>query len=672
MSVAALRQSRAEGLRPDPVLLVSQWADAHRLLPKKSSAEPGRWRTSRTPYLREIMDCLSTRSHVEEVVFMKAAQIGGTEVILNALGYFIDHAPGPAILVQPTEGTAKKFSRQRVEPLIATTPRLRTKVIPSRSREGGNTVLGKEYPGGVLVIAGANSAVNLRSMPAQYALMDEIDGYPADVDDEGSPVELVEVRQQTFVRRKRIKVSTPTLAGQSAIEEAYANSDRRRYYVPCPDCGEMQPLEFARLTWSKLGLEPEAAVYECRACEYPIPEHHKSAMLEAGDWVAARPEADPRVRGYHLNALYAPIGWLSWGQIARRFVRVHKNPDKFRVFVNTVLGEAWAGTGEAPEWEPLMRRRETFRLGTVPRGVLMLTAGVDVQKDRVEVEVVGWGRGKQSWTVDRFMLAGDSDDLEAGPWAALDEVVARQYPHAAGVEMPIALMAVDSGNFTQTVYAWTKRHPGNRVIAVKGIDHGAILVGAPRAVEITLRGRKLKRGARMWPVAVNLAKTELYGWLKLEMPIAGGQAPPGFCHFSQDLDAEYFKQLTAEQLVPHRNRRGFVRMAWQVIPGRQNHALDQRVYARAAASLAGIDRWKERDWLRLEAMFGAPDPMAVEGDATMPAEAAPSGPAPAAPPPGAVAASTLLAKAASPPAPRPPTPARPRWIPRRPGWLRNR
>ena len=215
-----IRRAWADGIRPDAILTVSEWADAHRTLPQKSSAEPGPWRTARTPYLREIMDCFSTQSEVEEVVLMKAAQVGGSEAILNALGYVIDHAPGPAILVQPTVDLAKRFSRQRLEPLITATPRLAGKVAEARSRDSGNTVLGKEFPGGLLVITGANSAVGLRSMPAQYACCDEIDGYPLDVDEEGSPLALVEARQRTFARRKRMKVSTPTIGGRSAIEDA--------------------------------------------------------------------------------------------------------------------------------------------------------------------------------------------------------------------------------------------------------------------------------------------------------------------------------------------------------------------------------------------------------------------------------------------------------------------
>lgn len=580
---------------------MSQWSDAHRQLPKKSSAEPGSWRTARTPYLREVMDCLSSQSEVQDVTLMKASQLGGTETILCALGYIIDHAPGPTILVQPTIDAAKKFSRQRVEPLISSTPRLSGKVAEARSRDSGNTVLGKEFPAGILIITGANSAVGLRSMPAQYALLDEVDQYPIDVDDEGSPIDLVEARQRTFTRRKTLKVSSPTLAGLSAIEISYEDSDKRRYYVPCPDCGEMQPLEFERLVWTKYGLPPEKAVYECRACEFQIQEYHKTEMLARGEWRAENPSASQKIRGYHINALYSPVGWLSWGDIARKFTKVKGNPEKLRVFINTMLGQVWHAKGEAPPWDALMRRRESYEIGTVPKGALFLTAGVDVQKDRLVIEVVGWGRGKQSWSIDYGQIPGDTADLEHGPWKQLDEALGRTYPHENGAELPIRMMAVDTGYHTQTVHTWCKRYPWSRVIPVKGkgVAAGGMLIGTPRPVEITSRGKKSPRGARVWPVTGGIAKSELFGWLRLEIPPDGGEAPPGYCHFPE-YGEEYFKELTGEQLVAKKNKRGYAVLEWQLLPGRVNHVLDARVYARAAAALVGLDRYRDSDWSALE------------------------------------------------------------------------
>jgi phage terminase large subunit GpA-like protein len=520
------------------------------------------------------------------------------------------------MLVQPTVELAKRFSRQRLDPLFTDTPVLALKVAESRSRDSGNTMLSKDFPGGQLVITGSNSAAGLRSMPAAYLFFDEVDAYALDVDNEGSPIDLAEARQRTFARRKTMKVSTPTIEGRSAIQDAYEASDQRRYYVPCPACGEMQPLEFARLVWTKLLLPPEAAVYECRACSYAIHDHQKSAMLAAGEWRAEVPErSGGTIHGYHLNALYSPVGWMSWGDIAAKFVKVHKDPEKYRVFVNTVLGEVWvAQGGEAPAWSALQARREDYKISTVPMGALLVTAGVDVQKDRLVYEVVGWGRGKRSWSIDAGELPGDTADLDQGPWRELDALLNRMYPHAAGVEVPIRMMAIDSGYNTQTVYSYVRKYPLNRVIAVKGRDEGGVLVGAPSPVEVSDRGRKLKRGGRVWPVCVSMAKTELYGWLRLELHPQTGE-PAGYCHFPEYGD-EYFRQLTAEQLVMHKTRKGFIRMTWELIHGRVNHGLDARVYARAAAFVAGLDRFTETDWTARETMLGVPPPAPTPAAAT--------------------------------------------------------
>lgn len=643
---SVVREGWSEGIRPEPRLLVSQWADRFRRLPQKSSAEPGPWRTARTPYLREIMDAMSASSPVEEVVFMKGAQVGGTEAILNCLGYLIDHSPGPALAVQPTVELAKRFSRQRVDPLIASTPQLAEKVADILSRDSKNSMLAKEFMGGLLVITGANSAVGLRSMPARWLLLDEIDGYPVDVDGEGAPMDLAEARQRTFARRKRMKVSTPTVAGVSAIELAYDATDQRRYYVPCPLCSEMQPLEFPRLTWTKLGLTPDSAVYLCRACEKPIENHQKTEMLARGEWRPENPDADPKVRGYHLSSLYSPVGWLSWGQIATSFVKVHKSPEKFRVFTNTVLGETWTERGEAPEWERLHDRREAYTIGTVPAGALFLTAGVDVQKDRLVYEVVGWGRGKESWSIDYGVLPGDTADLENGPWKDLDALLARTFPHEGGVEMAIRMMAVDSGYNTQQVYTWCRKYPINRVIAVKGQQSGGVLIGTPSPVDINLRGKRPISGYKVWPVCGSVAKSELYGWLHLATPVDEEPFPAGWCHFPE-YDGAFFKQMTAEQLVTRKTRAGFVRLEWELIPGRENHALDCRVYSRAASALVGLDRFSGKDWAALERAIGSV-PTPPRG--APPAAAAAEGPKPP---------------------PAPPRPAKKPWIPRRRGgWLR--
>ena len=450
--VGAIRSAWGNGLRPDPDLTVSEWADRHRKLASRASAEPGRYRTSRTPYMREIMDKLSPGDPAERVVFMKAAQVGATEAGNNWIGFAIHQAPGPMLAVQPTVELAKRNSRQRIDPLIDESPELRARVQPARSRDAGNTMLSKEFSGGVLIMTGANSAVGLRSTPARYLFLDEVDAYPASADEEGDPVTLAEARSLTFAHRRKVfLVSTPTIKGLSRIEREYEASDQRRFFVPCPHCGEMQWLKFERLRWEK--GKPETAEYHCESCEAPIAEHHKTAMLNAGEWRATATAADPATVGYHLSALYSPIGWLSWARIARSWEAAQGSDEAIKAFRNTVLGETWQERGEAPDWERLSDRREHFP-APVPDGGLFLTAGADVQGNRIEVDVWAWGRGLTSWLVDHVVIEGGPATQEA--WRGLDDLMMTTWTHQSGLEMKISRLCIDTGYEAPAVYAWAR------------------------------------------------------------------------------------------------------------------------------------------------------------------------------------------------------------------------
>jgi phage terminase large subunit GpA-like protein len=322
---------------------VPEWADRHRRLSPRASSEPGPSRTSRTPYLKEIMDCLS-----ERVVVMKGAQLGFSEAGNNWIGYVVHHAPGPMLAVLPTVEMAKRNSRQRIEPLIEESEVLRERVAPARSRDAGNTVLAKEFRGGLLVMTGANSAVGLRSMPVRYLFLDEVDGYPGDVDGEGDPATLAEARTRTFARRKILLVSTPTITGLSRIEREYELSDQRRFFVPCPHCGTRQWLKFERLRWPK--AKPDAAAYHCDACAAEIAEHHKTKMLAGGEWLAAAEnQTNAKTAGFHLSSLYSPLGWRSWGEIATAWEAAQGSDAALKSFRNTELGETWAERGDAPD-----------------------------------------------------------------------------------------------------------------------------------------------------------------------------------------------------------------------------------------------------------------------------------------------------------------------------------
>ena len=605
------------GLKPEPLLTVSQWADAHRMLSSRGSAEPGRWRNSRTPYLAEIMDCLSPSHPAQRVVFMKGAQVGGTECGNNWIGYIIAHAPGPMLAVQPTVELGKRFSRQRIEPLLEETPVLRGMVAAARERDSGNTMLSKDFPGGQLVITGANSAVGLRSMSARYLFMDEVDAYPGDVEGEGDPIALAGARSRTFgVRKKALLVSTPTIAGQSRIEREYEASDQRRFFVPCPHCDAMQWLKFTNLRWDK--GEPDTVAYYCEECGVAIKERHKTAMLAGGEWRATAEAKNAQTVGFHLSALYSPVGMLSWAEIAADWEDAQGDDRAIKTFKNTVLGETWQERGEAPDWQRLYDRREEWHRGTVPAGGLFLTCGADVQRDRIEASIWAWGRDKQSWLVDHIVLAGNP--FEAAVWTALRDVLDQQWRHESGQMLGLSMTAIDSGDgmTTAEVYAFV-RGAGSRVIAVKGQDAMRQAVGVAGRTEVRKNGTRLG-GLKVFPVGSSYLKGEIYGWLKLDRPTeeSGDPFPPGYVHLpTHAAGEEICKQIVGEQLMRRVAKNGFAKMEW-VKTRERNEALDCRVYARAATAVMGMDGWGTARWDRMADAMGKVQAPAPDLDTVAP------------------------------------------------------
>lgn len=559
-----------------------------------------------------------TREVVQRIIFKKAAQIGASELGNCWIGYIVDQAPGPIMVVQPTVDLAKRYSKQRLDPLFEESERMRVKIKPARSRDSGNTMLVKEFNGGILVITGANSAVGLRSMPVRYLFLDEIDAYPGDVAGEGDPVALAEARQRTFsFRAKEFLASTPLLKGMSRISREYENSDQRKYFVPCPLCEFMQVLDFSRLRWQP--GRPETVLYQCASCERSFPEHHKTRMLEKGEWrstrSAAAGPADVMVHGYHISGLYSPVGWLSWAQIAREWELAATDADARKTFVNTVLGEEWEEEADAiPDWQRLYERREDWHYAVVPERGLFLTAGADVQADRIEIDVWAWGRQLESWLVEHIVIAGDPN--QAATWAGLNDVLGRTWEHETGKQMALQHLAIDTGGFTSEVYRWVRNQDRHSVLAVKGMPayDRLVPVAGPTRIESLPNGERLKRGINLWTVSVSFFKKELYKNLLLSKPTdeqlaEGLRYPAGYVHLSRSgVSDEWIKQLVSEQQVIVRARRGFaVRTEWRQLRPR-NEALDCRVYARAAVWLAGADRWTTRKWHDLEEQLGLEEP----------------------------------------------------------------
>jgi len=602
-----------EFMRPPANITVSQWADKHRMLSGKASSEPGPWRTARTPYLRQIMDDLSARSTVQEVIVMFAAQLGKSETGNNWLGYIIDNEPGPMMVVQPTTDMAKRFSRQRIVPMLEETPILRRKVRENRSRDDANTTLMKDFAGGVLVVSGANSAASLRSMPVRYLFLDEIDAYPLDVDGEGDPVALAEKRTSTFARRKVLKVSTPTIKDFSRIESAYDTSTAARFHVACPHCDEPQALEWGTaqphgLRWDK---DDEGAPrldtvrYVCRANGCEILEHQKPAMLATGQWIASKESTRPgKLTGYHLNALYAPLGWVSWADLVQQFTEAAhaaKQGDisKLKTFTNTVLAETWEEQGDKIATHELARRAEDYELTTVPWGGLLITAGVDTQGDRLEAYAWATGRQNERWLVDHKIFYGDPsvpEDQPASPWAALTEWRRTSFTHASGATLPLSACAVDSGgHHTQQVYHYARRHQGEHVLAIKGSSiANKPVIGKPSDIEVNYKGQRIKRGARVWPIGTDTAKSIIYSELRVL------QMGAGYRHFSRHTPSYVYDQLTAERLVT-RYHKGRARLEWLKPAGRRNEALDCTVYSLACEYYLGVHKYASNHWEKIEA-----------------------------------------------------------------------
>lgn len=636
--------------RPPPRLKLSAWADQHYYLSAESAAEPGRWQT--LPYQREPMDCI-TDPLVVHVTFMKSARVGYTKMLNAAIGFHIEHDPCAMLLIQPTLTDAKGYSKEEIAPMLRDCPVLAEIFPPELERK--NSMLHKRFPGGLLQLVGARSPASFRRVSRRVVLGDEVDGYPPSAGAEGDPIALAIRRTEYFWNRKIVTGSTPTIAGASRIELLYMAGDQRRYYVPCTQCGHLAPLVFQhavddRETGATTGHlfrwtrgAPSDAHFVCVACGGVLEEKDRRAMIAAGEWRAHAPFTGHA--SFHIWAAYSYSPNASWAQLAAEYEAAVKDHETHKTYVNTALGESWKEEGDAPDWQPLYDRRDAYAIGTCPLGVLFLTAGIDVQKDRLVYEVVGWGRGKRSWSIDSHVIPGNTADTSgAGPWPTLDALLDRTFRQAGGVDLRIQLLAIDSGFETQTVYAWARRYPLSRVIAIKGTDRAGALIGLPSKIDVTIRGKKV--GYKVWPVAGAIAKSELYGWLKLRAPndvarAAGATDPPGYCRFPQYAE-QYFQQLTAEQLAAQRTAHGFAAYVWTLPPGRENHALDCRVYARAAAAVVGLDRFTEADWRKLEAAIGQAPP---------PADPAPGG--------------------APPPAPAPhPSPRRP-WIQSRPDWLKK-
>ena len=464
--------------------------------------------------------------------------------------------------------------------------------MKARARDSGNSIFMKDFPGGLLILTGANSAAGLRSMPIKFLFMDEVDEYPGDVGGQGDPVSLAEKRTATFSRRKILLVSTPTIKHVSRIEQEYLASDQRRFFVPCPYCGAFDWIRWENIQWEE--GRPETARLLCVHCSETIAEHHKTAMLAGGHWEATATDK-PRggTAGFHLSALYSPLGWKSWAECVHEFLNAKDNHFLLKTWVNTTLGETWEERGSSVEPHELLKRVERYPEGAeVPHGVGSLVASVDVQDDRLEAKVVGYGAGEESWLIAYSQFYGDP----AGDaiWFELDAFLKRKFLHASGRQLPVECVAVDSGgHHTEQVYKFCKLRQHRRIFAVKG----GPIQGAPVVARPTTHNRYR---CKLFILCVDTAKEIILGRLRVQSP------GPGYMHLPESIvDLEYVQQLTAERaLRKYVKGRGSVK-EWVKIRER-NEALDLEVYALAALYIPGPEF--VRDQKRRAALWSRPAP----------------------------------------------------------------
>lgn len=566
-------------LDPPPKMTVSEWADERRVLPE-TAAYPGKWRTDRVPYAREPMDMCSAPG-VRRVVLMWASQDGKSEVELNAVGRAIDLDPCPILIVQPTVEAAQQFSKERLAPMLRDSETLAMKVSDPKSRDADNTTLAKQFPGGYVVLVGSNSPTGLASRAICMLVIDEADRFEASAGDEGDPIAIAEKRTTTFGYRRRILIaSSPTNKGESKIEAEYLDSSQGVWCVPCPSCGVIQPYEWGRLVFNSVRMV-------CAVCGAAHTEFEWKASGE-GLWIHQEP--DHPTKGYHLSTMASPF--FSWAEMIEEWRKAQKDgPEVLRTFINTRLAETWDEGGETLDDEALYLRRETYGCD-VPQGALLLTAGVDVQADRLEVEVVGWGYGAESWGIQYAVLYGDPQSAQV--WEDLDAFLQRSWMRADGTEMSIWCTCVDSGYATDQVYTFTLPRTARRIFATKGTG-GA---GRPEVGKFTKQGKK--SNVPVFPVGTDSAKDLLMSRLSVQLP-EGEEHAGGYCHWPRDVelsggalrgyDGDYFKGLTSEKRVERKAQGQIIKRWVKKSSHARNEALDCRVYASAALRIINPD-WR--------------------------------------------------------------------------------
>jgi phage terminase large subunit GpA-like protein len=609
----------AKAIKPKESLTVSQWADMYRVLSEEGSAEPGQWRTNRNPPMREIMDSLSENAKGEKVVFMKPSQWGGTEIGSNFIGYIMTHAKGPAAVVMPTERSLNDWVSQKFDPMAKDTPLIADVLARKSNKASDNNAQRKKFAGGLLYFKTAGSTAELKSTSLRYAVADEVDEWDWSTT-QGDPIHLLDIRLTAFHDSKLYLVSSPTIKDASHIEDQFEGGDQRRYFVPCPHCGEKQILRWTNLRYEKDVANPKKIVRVYYACQHHgcvIDEHSKTEMLANGEWIAQAP--DHRYRSYHINGLYTPLGLgKSWMQLAYEWIDAQDDAKNLMVFLNTRMAESFR-FGTEVKANDIKARAEPYALRTIPQGALILTGGVDVQDDRLEMKITGYGADGKEWVIDYHIISGNPahDDVWNALIAYLKNAV---FSNKHGKSLRLEATAIDTGgHHTHKVYEFVRNASRNgliRVMACKGAStYGRNIIGRPTMQDVNWRGKVIKKGVALYLIGADTAKHFLYNLLEGDKDKDPSERK---VHFSQELPDFYFEGIVAETFNPRKNK-------WELKKGKRNEPLDLNVLCRAASMHPEIyvHKWRKSDWERRAALI-EPENVEIQAEkAEVPVKEAP-------------------------------------------------
>lgn len=599
---ASIRREIKARLKPPPTLNLVEWADEYRFLPD-NSAESGRWKTDRVKVAKEPMLSV-TNPEVQEVTIMCCIQLMKTELMLNTAMFYIHQEPSPIMYVAPKKDLAEAWSKERLVKSVLSTPVIKD-VFSGNRRGEGNTITQKQFAGGQISIVSARNPSDLAMRACRVMLFDECDKYPANAGTsgggeggEGDPMAIAWGRATTYGKRaKKITACSPTVKHKSRIEQEYFKSNMSIYQQQCPHCLELQTLDWNSVNIPKHEdgtFDHQHAKIACGDCGALWTESDRHKSIRNGKWLIRKPHITWH-HGYQVSALASPFTPVV--MLAKEFSDAQGNVQSLKAFKNTRMAETWEEAGEKPDWRKLYDRRGDYKIGSIPEGGVILTCGIDVQKDHLYYEVVAWGFKNRSWSVDEGIIPGsiETDETKAALTIFCDSL----YEDGNGYKVPLTRVCIDSGFNTNEVYSFVRTYGSERVVAIKGNGGLDTALGTPRMVDVNINGQRFSRGLMLWNVGSSVLKEQFYRWLRGVKPTdeqekEGRVLPSGYCEFPQHSE-EYFKQITSEQLVTRTNNRGFTTSEWEKTR-KDNHLLDCRIYARAGAVMAQIDRMTEQDF----------------------------------------------------------------------------